>query len=96
MTHSEKRIGPAGNGTDSENTGRRLSHNGSATLDVVLRLRLDLLDVSIDNNDDNVHLAHDEDVLARCRRCRHLLTAERSVSRGTGPVCAKAERGESL
>lgn len=96
MTHSEKRIGPAGNGTDSEHTGGRLTSNSSATFDLLLRVRVDVVSVSLDNNDDKVHLAHDEDVLARCRRCRHLLTAERSVSRGTGPVCAKAERGESL
>ncbi len=27
----------------------------------------------------------------RCRRCGHPLTAERSVRRGMGPVCLRAE-----
>lgn len=35
--------------------------------------------------------AEHADLEHRCRRCRHVLTADRSVSRGTGPVCAKAE-----
>lgn len=28
-------------------------------------------------------------VLPRCRICRHVLTAARSIERGIGPVCAK-------
>jgi hypothetical protein len=83
---TEKRIRPAGNGTDSENTGGRLDSDSSLTIDLKLRLGLDQLAVSLDD--------HDEDVHPRCRRCSHVLTAPKSVAAELGLVCRRAERGE--
>ena len=90
QTQVRPRLRTEGN---TKNAGQADSKS-SATLDLLLRVRVDVVSVSLDDHDEDVLLAHEEDVPARCRRCRHLLTAERSVSRGTGPVCAKAERGE--
>lgn len=66
-----------------KNTGGRSESESTVTLDLRLRLRLDLLDVSrVDDGPEH-----------RCRACRHVLTAARSIALGVGPVCARRVGG---
>jgi hypothetical protein len=85
-----KRIRPAGNRTDSENVARSVTIVSHPTDNRTIRVHVSAEIV------DHGH-CHDEvdapDI--RCRRCGHRLWAAKSLARGIGPECRRAERGEA-
>ena len=99
MRDQTKRIRPAGNRTDSENVARSVTIVSHPSDNRTIRVHVSAEIVDHGHcHDEDLHLGHDEvdapDI--RCRRCGHRLWAAKSLARGIGPECRRAERGESL
>ena len=106
MSIQTKRIRPAGNRTDSENVARSVTIVSHPTDNRTIRVHVSAEIVDHGHcHEEDLHLGHDEDVLLghdevdapdiRCRRCGHRLWAAKSLARGIGPECRRAERGEA-
>ncbi len=74
---SAKRVRPADNRAHSKITGEAIGPIVGREADILRNLLTQALNLLTPRS--------------RCRRCGHPLTAERSVRRGMGPVCLRAE-----